>query len=336
MTQRRVGVLLGGWGEEKDISVKTGESIATALEKRGHQVTRIMAGPGLDQTLRHAEVDVAVLALHGRMGEDGKVQGLLEVMGIPYTGSGVLASALAMNKGYARKLFRQHNLATPAGYVVSRAELEQVDELHCDLGFPCVVKPASGGSSVGLSLVHTLEQLKPAVAKACRFGGEALVERFVKGKEITVAVLNDEVLGSCEVSSPGAVFDFATKYGKGTGPDADGKPMGVAKYHLPPRISPTRLANLEAMALTAYRALGCRGAARIDFICPDIGNEVILEVNTLPGMTPTSLLPKIARQAGLSFEALCERLLECADLETVDVQALPEVEPVSAVTHHAS
>lgn len=321
MNQRRVGVLLGGWGEEKEISVKTGEAIATALEKRGHQVTRVMAGPGLDQTLRGAQLDVAVLALHGRMGEDGKVQGLLEVMGIPYSGSGVLASALAMNKGYARKLFRQHNLATPAGYVVSRRELDSVDELHCDLGFPCVVKPASGGSSVGLSLVHTLEQLKPAVAKACRYGGEALVERFVKGREITVAVLNDEVLGSCEIASPGATFDFSTKY------------QGGAKYHLPPRISPTRLTNIETMALTAYRALGCRGAARIDFICPDVGNEVILEVNTLPGMTPSSLLPKIAKAAGLSFEDLCDKLVESASLEQVEVQPQPHVNPPMPERH---
>jgi D-alanine-D-alanine ligase len=302
-------VLLGGWGEEREISVKTGEAIATALEKRGHQVTRVMAGPGLDQTLRSAQIDVAVLALHGRMGEDGKVQGLLEVMGIPYTGSKVLASALAMNKGYARKLFRQHNLATPAGYVVARGQLEQVDEVHGDLGFPCVVKPASGGSSVGLTVVHTLEQLKPAVATACRYGGEALVERFVKGKEITVAILDGEVLGSCEISSPGATFDYATKYGN------DAKGPASAKYHLPPRISPTRLSNIETMALTAYRALGCSGAARIDFICPDVGNEVILEVNTLPGMTPTSLLPKIAKQAGLSFDELCQKLLDGAGLE---------------------
>lgn len=323
MTQRRVGVLLGGWGEEREISVKTGEAIATALEKRGHQVTRVMAGPGLDQTLRGAQVDVAVLALHGRMGEDGKVQGLLEVMGIPYSGSGVLASALAMNKGYARKLFRQHNLATPAGYVVHRSEIEEVDELHCDLGFPCVVKPASGGSSVGLTLVHTQEQLKPAVAKACRYGGEALVERFVKGREITVAILDDEVLGSCEISSPGATFDFSTKY------------EGGAKYHLPPRISPTRLSNIETMALTAYRALGCSGAARIDFICPDVGNEVILEVNTLPGMTPSSLLPKIAKAAGLSFEELCDKLVESASLEQTEVQEMQHVNP-SAPERHAS
>lgn len=323
MNQRRVGVLLGGWGEEKEISVKTGEAIATALEKRGHSVTRVMAGPGLDQSLRGAAVDVAFLALHGRMGEDGKVQGLLEVLGVPYTGSGVLASALAMNKGFAKKLFRQHNIATPAGYVVTAAELEHVEEFHCDLGFPCVVKPASGGSSVGLSLVHHLEQLKPAVAQACRYGGEALVERYVKGREVTVAVLGGEVLGSCEISSPGATFDFATKY------------EGGARYHLPPRLSSTRIANLEAMALTAYRALGCKGAARIDFICPDVGNEVLLEVNTLPGMTPTSLLPKIAKARGLSFEDLCEKLLALAELEHVEVRPLPTLAPRVSPELHA-
>ncbi len=323
MNQRRVGVLLGGWGEEKEISVKTGEAIATALEKRGHAVTRVMAGSGLDQTLRNASVDVAFLALHGRMGEDGKVQGLLEVMGVPYTGSGVLASALAMNKGFAKKLFRQHNIATPAGYVVGVGELDRVEELHCDLGFPCVVKPASGGSSVGLSLVHTLDQLRPAVASACRYGGEAIVERYVKGREVTVAILGGEVLGSCEISSPAATFDYATKY------------EGGARYHLPPRLSPTRTANLEAMALTAYRALGCKGAARIDFICPDVGNEVLLEVNTLPGMTPTSLLPKIARAKGLSFEDLCEKLLTLAELENVDVRPLPQVAPCVVEERHA-
>ncbi len=307
MNQRHVGVLLGGWGEEREISVKTGEAIAAALSKRGHRVTVIDASSRLDVQLREAAVDVAFLALHGRMGEDGRVQGLLEVMGLPYTGSGVLASALAMNKPVAKKLFRQHNLATPFGYTIDAAHVGHAQELHGDLGFPCVVKPASGGSSVGLTLVTNAAELPGAVALACQYGGEALVERYVKGREVTVAVLGGEVLGSCEIASPGATFDFAAKY------------QGGARYHVPPRLTPTRLANLEAMALTAWRALGCRGAARIDFVCPDVGNEVLLEVNTLPGMTPTSLLPKIARARGLSFEVLCEQLLAQASLEPVVV-----------------
>jgi len=323
MSTRRVGVLMGGWGEERDISVKTGEAIAAALEAQGHDVTRVFAGPGLDQSLRSAHIDVAFLALHGRMGEDGKVQGLLEVMGIPYTGSGVLASALAMNKPFAKKLFRQHNLATPTGYAVDLDDIEQVEELHLDLGFPCVVKPACGGSSVGLSLVHTIGQLRPSVAQACRYGGQALVERYLKGREITVGVLGDRVLGSCEVSYGSSTFDYETKY------------QGGARYHLPPRLSPTRLANLEAMALGAYRALGCRGAARIDFISSETANDVVLEVNTLPGMTPASLLPKIARQAGFSFEQLCDAILAQATLDAVDVLPTPDHAPLGGEERHA-
>ncbi len=304
----RVGVLMGGWGEEREISIKTGEAIATALEATGHDVTRILAGPGLDKALRAAQIDVAFLALHGRMGEDGKVQGLLEVLGIPYTGSGVLASALAMNKPFAKKLFRQHNLATPLGYTVRRDRGDHAAELHLDLGFPCVVKPAHGGSSVGLSVVHRLAELEGAVAQACRFGGEALVERMVKGREVTVGILGDTVLGSCEISHGGSTFDYQTKYQTGT-----------ARHHLPPRLSATRVTNVEAMALSAYRALGCRGYGRVDFLCSDTANDTVLEVNTLPGMTPMSLMPKIARQAGVGFEQLVEQILSRASLDQVEV-----------------
>jgi D-alanine-D-alanine ligase len=303
MGPRRVGVLYGGWGEEKGVSTRTGDAIAGALERRGHEVCRIPAGPRLDVELRGRGVEVAFLALHGRMGEDGRVQGLLEVLGIPYTGSGVLASAVAMDKGVAKKLFRQHNLATPAGYLVARDELDQLDDLHLDLGFPCVVKPSRGGSSVGLTLVESMAALAPAVANACRYGGEALVERYVKGREVTVALLGGEVLGCCEVSHQGALFDTQAKY------------EGGARLHQPPRLPPTRIANLEALALNAWHALGCRGAARVDFLCPEVGNEVVLEVNSLPGMTATSLLPRIAAHQGLAFEDLCERILALAQLD---------------------
>lgn len=311
---KRVGVLLGGWGEEREISVKTGEAIATALETNGHDVTRVFAGPGLDKAIRAAQIDVAFLALHGRMGEDGKVQGLLEVLGIPYTGSGVLASALAMNKPFAKKLFRQHNLATALGYTVKRGDAERAPELHLDLGYPCVVKPAHGGSSVGLSVVQGPEGLVPAVALACRFGGEALVERMVKGREVTVGILGDTVLGSCEISHGSSTFDYQTKYQSGT-----------ARYHLPARLSATRVSNVEAMALAAYRSLGCRGYGRVDFLCSDSANDVVLEVNTLPGMTQMSLLPKIARQAGVGFVQLVEQILSRASLDQVEISAAEEI-----------
>src|SRR5574339_238483 len=173
---KRVGVLMAGSGEERDISLQTGEAVVAALEEQGHTVTRVFAGPGLDRVLRSAELDVAFLALHGRMGEDGKVQGLLEVLEIPYTGSGVMASALAMNKPFAKQLFRLQNLPTPQGYTVRRGDEGRSVELHGDLGYPCVVKPACGGSSLGLSVVRGEADLEPAVVQACRFGGEALVE----------------------------------------------------------------------------------------------------------------------------------------------------------------
>jgi D-alanine-D-alanine ligase len=315
---KRVGVLMGGWGEEREVSLKTGEAVVAALESRGHRVTRIFAGPGLDRALRAAELDVAFIALHGRMGEDGRVQGLLELLELPYTGSGVLASALAMNKPMAKKLFRLHNLPTPQGYRVGRDEASRALELHGDLGFPCVVKPACGGSSVGLSVVREPGQLVPAVAQACRFGGEALVERFCAGREVTVGILGDTVLGSCEIATPREGFDYEAKY------------KGGSRYFLPPRLSPTRVANVEALALGAYRALGCRGYARVDLLCSDTQNDVVLEVNTLPGFTPTSLLPRIAAQRGLDFPELTERILALATRDEAGIQDAPVVEQAPA------
>jgi D-alanine-D-alanine ligase len=309
---KRVGVLMGGWGEEREISLKTGEAVVAALEEQGHTVTRVFAGPGLDRVLRAAEMDVAFLALHGRMGEDGKVQGLLELLELPYTGSGVMASALAMNKPFAKKLFRLHNLPTPQGYCIGRDELHLLQERHGDLGFPCVVKPACGGSSVGLAMVSDAEALSFAVAEACRYGGEALVERFVRGREVTVGILGGEVLGSCEIASPREGFDYDAKY------------KGGSRYFLPPRLSPTRVGNVEALALAAWRALGCRGYGRVDLICSDEENDVVLEVNTLPGLTPMSLLPKIAAQRGIDFPQLCGRILSLATRDEAGVTAAPE------------
>jgi D-alanine-D-alanine ligase len=324
---KRIGVLMGGWGEEREVSVKTGEAIVAALETRGHAVTRIFAGPGLDQALRASPIDVAFLALHGRMGEDGKVQGLLEVLGIPYTGSGVLASAMAMHKPTAKTIFRMHNLPTACGYTVTPAQLETGHGLSTDLGFPCVVKPAAGGSSVGVTLVKSADELEAALREACRFGGEALVERWVQGRELTVGLLDGVVLGSCEISYPTETFDYARKY------------QGGSSYHLPPRLPATRLLNVETLAQRAYRALGCRGYARVDLISSELENDVLLEVNTLPGLTRTSLLPKIARAAGLSFEDLVGRVLSLASLDptavipaTSDAGRQPSTRDVSSRT----
>jgi D-alanine-D-alanine ligase len=236
------------------------------------------------------------------------VQGLLEVLGVPYTGSGVMASALAMNKTFAKKVFRFHNLPTPQGYDVRADDVADAVDRHGDLGFPAVVKPCCGGSSVGVSVVRSEAELVPALSEACRYGGEALVERMARGREVTVGILGNQVLGSCEVSYPGDAFDYAHKYQGGT------------RYFLPPRLSLTRLANVEALALAAYRALGCRGYARVDLIASEEDNDVLLEVNTLPGLTPVSLLPKIARKAGLAYEDLVERILALAGCEDPGVR----------------
>ena len=316
MKFHRVAVLMGGWGEEREVSMRTGEAVAKALTRSGREVQRVLAGPGLDETLRTLAVDAAFLALHGRMGEDGKVQGLLEVLGLPYTGAGVLASALAMNKPMAKKVLRFHNLSTPASYTLSSAQLDAAHEIHGDMGYPAVVKPACSGSSCGLSVAREPMELVPAAREALRFGSVALVERFIRGREITVAIVSDRVLGSCEIVPPREVFDYRGKY------------QGGSRYHLPPRISPIRLANIEALALAAHQALGCRGHSRVDIIASDSENDFVLELNTLPGMTPTSLLPKIARAAGLSFEEMVEAILDRA---AVDDQPIAPAEPPLAV-----
>jgi D-alanine-D-alanine ligase len=305
MPRQRVGVVMGGWGEEREISLCTGEAVAAALSGRGHTVVPVVAGGAepLEALLRATRLDAAFLALHGRTGEDGSVQGLCEILGLPYTGSGVLASALAMDKPMAKKVLRYHNLPTPWGYVASAADLDGIDVLHGDLGFPCIVKPACSGSSYGLSLCREPAELRAAVERAIGFGGRALVERFVPGREVTVAVLSGQVLGTCEIVPPGALY--------GT----EGKSQGGARYHTPARLSPTRRETIEGLALAAHRALGCRGLSRVDVIASARENDFILEVNTLPGMTATSLAPKIAAHHGWDFADLCERILEAAALD---------------------
>lgn len=306
---KRVAVLMGGWGEEREVSLRSGEAACRALRARGHAAEAVPVDERLDVALRARRPDVCFLALHGRLGEDGHVQGLLETMGLPYTGSGVLASALAMDKPSAKRLFAHANLPIARGY--SAHSGAEALTLHGDLGFPCVVKPSRGGSSVGLTLVESEHLLADAVDHACAFGGGALVERRITGKEVTVGILDGRVLGSLEVAHGQRTFDHAAKYQR------------PYRFFSPPRLGVTRRGNVEALALAAYQTLGCRGYARVDLLCPEEDNEVLLEVNTLPGLTETSLFPKIARAAGLSFEALIERLLSLAALDEARTVARP-------------
>ncbi len=303
MQSPKVGVLLGGLSSEREVSLRTGEAVLAALRDRGHDAIPIYVDHDLDVALRQEPIDVAFIALHGRLGEDGCVQGLLELLGIPYTGSDVMASALAMHKGKAKELFRLHNLPTPAYYTLAADEVADLPGAHGDFGFPCVVKPIREGSSVGVTICSSLEDLAAAVDKALCFDDEVLVERFITGKEISVAILDDRALGAVEIAPREGFYDFQNKYTR-----------GATEYFVPPRLSPERYRGVLAQALGAHIALGCAGATRVDMMISESGNEFILEVNTVPGLTPTSLLPKIADAAGISFGELCELMLAGASL----------------------
>jgi D-alanine-D-alanine ligase len=300
MKNRTIGVLMGGLSSERDVSIQTGEAIVHALRDRGQNAVPVYVDRDLDLVLRQERIDVAFLALHGRYGEDGCVQGLLEVLGIPYTGSDVLASALAMNKTKAKELFRLHNLPTPAYYVMTGAEVAQGElaSVHGDFGFPCVIKPVREGSSVGVAVCEDLAALQVSAERAACFDDELLVERFIAGQEVSVAVLGDRALGAVEIAPRQGFYDYCNKYTR-----------GATDYFIPPRLSPERYRGVLAQALRAHRALGCDGATRVDIMVSASGNEYVLEVNTTPGMTPTSLLPKIAHAAGIEFGELCLAVL---------------------------
>jgi D-alanine-D-alanine ligase len=307
MRNRKIGVLMGGMSSEKAVSIETGQAVLSALLDRGHNAIPIFVDRDIDLVLRQHEIDAAFIALHGRYGEDGCVQGLLEILGVPYTGSDVLSSALAMNKLKAKEIFRLHNLPTPPYYVLRSDQEAEPDVYHGDFGYPAVVKPIGEGSSVGVEIVHSPEELLAACERAFRFDNEVLVERFIAGREVSVAVLEDRALGAVEIVPNGGFYDYASKYTK-----------GESDYFIPPRLSPERYRGVMAQALLAHRALGCSGATRIDLIVSESGNEYLLEVNTVPGLTRTSLLPKIADAAGLSFEDLVEAIVQGATLSTVD------------------
>jgi D-alanine-D-alanine ligase len=303
-----VGVLMGGTSGEREISLKTGEGVARALEARGHEVARIIVGGGapVDVALREAAIDVAFIALHGRGGEDGCLQGMLELMGIPYTGSSVLGSALAMDKLKAKEMFRLHNIPTPPYYVATETDLlgnDELAELHGSFGYPVIVKPRNEGSSIGLAKAGDLRELRTAVEAALELDRWALVERYIKATEVHVGVLDGRVLGCIEVAPKSGIYDYAAKY-----------TAGATEYIIPPRIAPTRARGVMNLAERAVRALGCTGAVRVDLLVTEGENEYVLEVNTLPGMTATSLLPKIAEHAGIGYGELCELILDGAQL----------------------
>jgi D-alanine-D-alanine ligase len=297
---KRVGVIMGGPSAERDVSLRSGRGVVDALMQKGYQVVAIDWQGHADDLcarLRGERVDVAWIALHGTFGEDGCVQGLLECMGLPYTGSGVLASAVAMDKVATRRIFDQESIESPRW----RRYHGPADAAR--IGFPLVVKPSCEGSSVGVSIVKTDAQLPAALREAQRLHGVVLLEEYVKGREINVGVLDDEALGEVEIRPATEFYDYEAKYLRSD-----------TQYLAPAPVTDGERRMLHDLAARAHKALGCAGATRVDLILTAEGRAVCLEINTLPGMTEKSLLPKIAAQRGMDYATLVERVLATAKL----------------------
>ncbi len=296
VTKKRIGVLMGGLSSERDVSIRSGLAIYQSLQELGYNSVLIDVNRDVVNALKKEKVKLAFLALHGGIGENGAMQGLLEVLGIPYTGSGVLASALAMDKEASKKIFAYHGIPM-APFIVVGATRRVAPEFE----LPWVVKPAAEGSSIGVNIVKEENGLNACLEKAFSFGQRVIIEKFIKGKEIHIGVLGDKALGGVEVRPSLEFYNYEAKY-----------TSGLTDYIIPPEIDGATYGNAKAMALKAHLALGCSGATRVDFIIDESNTPFVLEVNTLPGMTTTSLLPKIAGYAGLSFNDLVEEILRLA------------------------
>lgn len=291
---KRIGVLMGGTSAEREVSLRSGNSIFNALKGLGYDVKAIDVGKDICQRLKRQKIDIAFLALHGGTGEDGSIQGLLEVMAIPYTGSGVLASALAMDKLASKIMFSYHGIPVPPFEATPALCLPKIK-------MPWVIKPSSEGSSIGVSIVKNKNKLKDALKTALSFKGMALIEKYIEGKEVHIGILNGRVLGGVEVRPSLEFYSYEAKYTK-----------GMTDYIIPPTLDKSTYKRVKELALSAHQALGCQGATRVDLIAALKGTVYVLEVNTIPGMTETSLLPKIASHAGLTFPSLVEKILKGA------------------------
>jgi len=301
---KTIGVLMGGLSVEREISLRSGENCLRALLSRGYRAVRIDAVRDVAQRLDETGVEVAFLALHGRYGEDGTIQGLLEMMGIPYTGSGVLASALGMNKIAAKKLMRSSGVPTPDYCEIEMDEPADsaAARVEAQLGLPVMVKPVEEGSSLGVSKCKRPADLVNCVAQGRAQFGPMFAERFVAGREITAGVLEREgrreSLPILELVPKNEFYDYEAKYTE-----------GMTEFILPARLEPAVYEEAQRMAVAAFAAIGCRGYARVDMMVDEAGVPWFVEVNTLPGMTELSDLPAQAHAAGLSYEDLVETIL---------------------------
>ena len=311
--KKRVVVFMGGISSEREVSLMSGKGVCEALTARGFEVPAFDPATDSVEMLEAGKFDAAFIALHGKLGEDGSVQGLLNCLGIPYTGPGVEASAAAMDKNLTKLIWQAAGLPVPAGRRVTKADARDaalLEALIADFGADgLVVKPDRDGSSIGVTKLMrgdlTAEALRAAVERAAGEGDEpVLVEEYVHGREFTIALLDGKALPVIEIRAPEGAYDYQNKYF-----------TDVTKYDCPADLPAEKAAEIARLSERAFAALGCRGWARVDALSRPDGSFVLLEINTSPGMTPHSLVPMAARAVGLDYPALCERVLELADLD---------------------
>jgi D-alanine-D-alanine ligase len=298
---RSVVVLMGGWSSEREVSLVSGAAVADSLRAAGYRVTAIDVQRDVGTVLSRLSPrpDAVFNALHGRYGEDGCVQGLLDILGLPYTHSGLLASALAMHKPMAQRLFAQAGIAVAEHRIVSREQVMGGDVMPR----PYVIKPLNEGSSVGVRIVRERDNLTIAREGDWPYGGEVMVERFIEGRELTVAVMGDRALAVTEIRTHRGFYDYDAKYAE-----------GGSRHVIPAEIDPEVYDEAKRLSVLAHRTLGCRGVSRADFRF-DGRTLYMLEVNTQPGMTPTSLVPEQAAYAGISFQELVSWMVENAECD---------------------
>ena len=298
-SEQLVGVLWGGLSAEREMSRLTGEAVCAALETRGYRVHSISVEPDGAWIAQAQKTDVVFIALHGKFGEDGAVQGVLETLGIPYTGSSVLASAVAMNKPMAKRIWQTYALPTPDWQIVEQGPPAE----QAVRSYPVVVKPIAEGSSVGVSIVHSEAMLTPALTQAFQYDTACLVEAYIPGKEVTVGIIKEQAIGAMEVVAKGEFHSYEVKY-----------TPGREEFLMPAPLPEVTYVQVLKLARQAHRAIGCSGYSRVDMRVSPAGEIFLIELNSLPGLTALSYLPRIAAHHGLSYEDLVEVILQQATL----------------------
>jgi D-alanine--D-alanine ligase len=304
MKNKKIAVVMGGPSAERDVSLNTGKAILSALLEKGYDAVGIDLQPSRFITeLKENKIDIVFNAIHGLYGEDGVMQGTLELLGIPYTGSGLMASAMAMDKGISKRLFLSAGIPTPRSVIYTKRDFSPslAQKVIDEFSIPVVVKSAAQGSSIGVTIVEAADDLAKAIAEAFKYSEHILIEEFITGRELTVPVWENDgakALPIIEIRPHSGRYDFHSKYTK-----------GATEYLVPAELDAAAVKLVQKAAVNAFEVLGCRGIARVDIMLSEDNKPYVLEVNTIPGMTATSLVPKSAAAAGISFPDLCEQLL---------------------------